>query len=46
MGTLDAHLVALDRVNATTWEAEVGDVNLAYSVTMAPLAVKDKFYWC
>ena len=43
MGTLDAHLVALDRVNGQLlWEAEVGDVNLAYSVTMAPLAVKDK----
>ena len=45
MGTLDAHLVALDRVNGQLlWEAEVGDVNLAYSVTMAPLAVKDRFW--
>ena len=43
MGTLDAHLVALDRVNGQLlWKVEVGDVNLAYSVTMAPLAVKDK----
>ncbi len=43
MGTLDARLVAVDRINGELlWEVEVGDVNLAYSVTMAPLAVKDK----
>jgi alcohol dehydrogenase (cytochrome c) len=43
MGTLDARLIALDRVNGKLlWNAEVGDVGLAYSVTMAPLAVKDK----
>ena len=43
MGTLDARLVALDRVNGQPlWDVEVGDVNQAYSVTMAPLAVKDK----
>ncbi|MXX05620.1 MAG: PQQ-dependent dehydrogenase, methanol/ethanol family [Gammaproteobacteria bacterium] len=43
MGTLDAHLVAVDRINGELlWDVEVGDVNLAYSVTMAPLAVKDK----
>jgi alcohol dehydrogenase (cytochrome c) len=43
MGTLDARLVALDRINGKPlWDVEVGDVNLAYSVTMAPLAVKDK----
>ena len=43
MGTLDAHLIALDRINGQVlWKAEVGDVNRAYSVTMAPLAVKDK----
>lgn len=43
MGTLDARLVAVDRVNGELlWDVEVGDVNLAYSVTMAPLAVKDK----
>jgi alcohol dehydrogenase (cytochrome c) len=43
MGTLDAHLVALDRISGTPlWTTEVGDVNLAYSITMAPLAVKDK----
>lgn len=43
MGTLDAHLVALDATNGQPlWVTEVGDVNLAYSLTMAPLAVKDK----
>ena len=43
MGTLDAHLVALDATNGQPlWVTEVGDVNLAYSLTMAPLAVKYK----
>lgn len=43
MGTLDARLVALDRINGSPlWDVEVGDVSLAYSVTMAPLVVKDK----
>jgi len=43
VGTLDARLVALDRINGQVlWNVEVGEVDLAYSVTMAPLAVKDK----
>ena len=43
MGTLDARLIALDRINGQPlWNVEVADVNLAYSVTMAPLVVKDK----
>lgn len=43
MGTLDARLVALDRITGQPlWDVEVGDVNQAYSVTMAPLVVKDK----
>lgn len=43
MGTLDARLIALDRVTGgPLWNVEVGDVDLAYSVTMAPLVVKDK----
>ncbi|HJP49713.1 MAG TPA: PQQ-dependent dehydrogenase, methanol/ethanol family [Pseudomonadales bacterium] len=43
MGTLDGRLIALDRINGKPlWNVEVGDVNRAYSVTMAPLAVKDK----
>jgi len=43
MGTLDAHLVAIDaRSGRALWNTEVGDVNKAYSITMAPLVVKDK----
>lgn len=43
MGTLDGHLVAVDRINGKLrWKVEVGDVKQAYSVTMAPLVVKDK----
>jgi alcohol dehydrogenase (cytochrome c) len=43
MGTLDGRLIALDRINGKPlWNIEVGDVDLAYSVTMAPLAIKDK----
>ncbi len=43
MGTLDARLLAVDRINGKLlWDVEVGDVELAYSITMAPLAVKDK----
>ena len=43
MGTLDAHLVALDRISGEPlWKVEVGDVDRAYSITMAPLVVKDK----
>ena len=43
MGTLDAHLIALDATNGQPlWNVEVGDENLGYSITMAPLVVKDK----
>ena len=43
LGTLDAHLVALDaRTGKPIWNVEVGDVKLAYSITMMPLIVKDK----
>ena len=43
MGTLDARLIALDAINGRPiWDIEVADVDLAYSVTMAPLVVKDK----
>lgn len=43
MGTLDGRLIAVDRINgAELWNVEVGPVALAYSVTMAPLVVKDK----
>jgi hypothetical protein len=43
MGTLDAHLVAVDAKNGhPIWNTTVGDVDKAYSITMAPLVVKDK----
>jgi len=43
MGTLDAHLVALDATaGRPLWNVEVGDPRLGYSITMAPLIVKDK----
>lgn len=42
IGTLDAHLVALDaRSGAVEWEAEVARPDSGYTVTGAPLAVKD-----
>jgi alcohol dehydrogenase (cytochrome c) len=43
MGTLDAHLVALDRrTGAVIWDVEVGDLKKANAITAAPLVVKDK----
>jgi len=43
MGTLDAHLVAIDAKNGRPlWNVAVADVKLAYSITHAPLVVKDK----
>jgi alcohol dehydrogenase (cytochrome c) len=43
MGTLDGHLVALDAAGGRPlWDVAVGDARLGYSITMAPLAVKDK----
>ncbi len=43
MGTLDAHIVALDaRTGRVRWDSEVADYKTAYSITVAPLAVKDK----
>ena len=43
MGTLDAHLVALDAKNGKPlWNVLVADDKLAYSITLAPLVVKDK----
>lgn len=43
LGTLDAHLIALD---ATTghllWDTAVADYKTGYSITVAPLALKDK----
>ncbi len=43
MATLDAHVVAIDAVTGTElWKTQLGDVDLAYSFTLAPLVVKDK----
>jgi alcohol dehydrogenase (cytochrome c) len=43
MGTLDAHLVAIDaKSGKPLWNVEVADDKLAYSITLAPLIVKDK----
>ena len=43
MGTLDGHLVALDATTGRPlWNVAVGDPKLGYSITMAPLIVKDK----
>src|SRR5919198_5059498 len=40
MGTLDGHLVALDRTNGkVVWDIEVGDPTAGYSLTMAPLVL-------
>ena len=42
-GTLDAALVALDaRTGLPLWEVAVADTMLGYSITSAPLIVKDK----
>ena len=43
MGTLDGHLIALDARNGKPlWNVTVADVKLAYSITLAPLIIKDK----
>src|SRR6266850_5547217 len=43
MGTLDAHLIALDRTNGKAlWDVPLGDFKLGYAATVSPLVVKDK----
>ena len=43
MATLDAHVVALDATTgAPLWDVELADKELAYSFTLAPLAINDK----
>src|SRR5687767_6359692 len=43
MATLDARLIALDaKTGRALWNVGVGDPKLGYSMTMAPLVVKDK----
>jgi alcohol dehydrogenase (cytochrome c) len=42
MGTLDAHLVALDRkTGAVIWDVAVGDLKNANAITAAPLAIRN-----
>jgi alcohol dehydrogenase (cytochrome c) len=42
MGTLDAHLLALDRKTGTViWDVPVGDLKNANAITAAPLVVKN-----
>ncbi len=42
MGTLDAHLVAIDVKNGTElWNSEVAEAKAGHSITGAPLIVKD-----
>src|SRR6185295_5154844 len=43
MGTLDAHLVAIDtKSGRPLWKTRVADSKSGYSLTVAPLAVKDR----
>ena len=43
MGTLDARLVAIDaKIGRPLWTTQVADNKAGYSVTLAPLVVKDK----
>jgi PQQ-dependent dehydrogenase (methanol/ethanol family) len=43
VGTLDAAIVAIDaKTGALLWESQVADSMLGYSITSAPLVVKDK----
>jgi alcohol dehydrogenase (cytochrome c) len=43
LGTLDSRLIAIDATTGQAlWNVAVGDPKLGYSLTMAPLVVKDK----
>jgi alcohol dehydrogenase (cytochrome c) len=43
MGTIDGRLIAIDaKTGRPAWNIEVGDPKLGYSITHAPLIVKDK----
>ena len=43
MGTLDAHLVAIDaKTGHPLWNTKVAEDKAGYSITLAPLVVKDK----
>lgn len=43
LGTVDAHLIALDaKTGRVLWDVVVADYQTGHSITVAPLAVKDK----
>jgi alcohol dehydrogenase (cytochrome c) len=43
MGTLDAHLIAIDaKLGRPVWDITIADYKAGYSLTMAPLVIKDK----
>jgi alcohol dehydrogenase (cytochrome c) len=43
LGTLDAHLIALDaKTGHVLWDTVVADYKAGHSITVAPLAIKDK----
>jgi outer membrane protein assembly factor BamB len=43
LGTGDAHLVALDiKTGDVVWDRELADYTKGYSITVAPIVVKDK----
>ena len=43
VGTVDAHLVALDaKTGSVRWDTTVANYKAGYSITVAPLAIKDK----
>lgn len=43
IGTIDAHLIAVDmKSGILRWDSTVADYKTGYSITVAPLAVKDK----
>jgi alcohol dehydrogenase (cytochrome c) len=43
MGTVDAHIVAIDaRSGKPLWDTPAADFDSGYSITLAPLVVKDK----
>ncbi len=43
MGTIDGHLLAIDaKGGRPNWNIKIGDAKAGYSITQAPLVVKDK----
>jgi len=43
MGTVDAHLIAIDAKNGRPlWDTTVADYSAGYAITVAPLVIKDK----